>query len=85
MSDRMLPGQPVGSKPIGFRTLQECTGFIAMHDGNIVKMTIVPLKVIKLEAKDPQGLPIYNVTPGFNFVVLTKAEYEAQTAHDIKP
>ena len=42
-----LPGMPVG-KPIGFKTLQEVVGYMSIHDGNVLKVTVNIVKMIKL-------------------------------------
>ncbi len=76
-----LPGMPVG-KPIGFKTLQEITGYISVHDGNVLKVTVDIMKIIKTDQKDPQGMPIYNVANAVNMIAMTKEEYQATVGRE---
>ena len=76
-----LPGQPVG-KPIGFKTLQEITGYVSVHDGNVIKVTVNIGKILKSDQKAPDGMPVYNVTSAINLMALTRQEYDAMMKTD---
>lgn len=80
MSER-LPGQPIG-RPIGFKTLQEITGYVSIHDGNVIKVTVTVGKILKSDQKDPAGMPIYNITTALNMIALKREEYDAMMKTD---
>ena len=77
-----FPGTPA-SKPIGFKTLQEITGYVSVYDGNILKVIVTIAKLQKTDQKDPQGLPIYNAICNINLATLTREEYTAMVKPDI--
>lgn len=72
------------SKPVGFRTLHEITGYIGTDDGQIIKVTLVVMKLRRLEPPVPTGpMPEYNT--GFKIVTepLTTEEYKAMVKGDL--
>jgi len=72
-----------GSKPVGFKTLQETTGYISVDDGNVIKVVCTVMKVAKRADKLADGLPNYNIQTALNIAVMTKEEYDAVKKGDI--
>lgn len=80
----MMQQQPQG-KPIGFKTLEEVSGYISVHDGTVLKIVVSVMKVMKDSAqKAPDSFPLYNIATSVNVVCMTQADYETVTKPDIK-
>ncbi|GEM_PF-4685979 len=75
---------PSSGKPIGFKTLQEITGYVSVHDGNVIRVTVNIGKILKTQLKDQQGMPVYNVTSSINILALTQQEYDAMMKPDFQ-
>ena len=74
--------QPTRGTPVGFKTLQEVTGYVSLDDGNILRIIVNIMKVTKTGNRSSDGLPLYSMSTNVNFAVYSQEEYKSMIKKD---